>query len=70
MRRADLGIKLMTDIERDLRNLWPEKGVVEHENYEEVKVLLKERKQDIVAQYCAHPGWNTTVFEQLWPFDD
>lgn len=70
MRRADLGIKLMKDIERDLGNLWPEKGVVEHENYEQVKALLKERKEELIAQYCTLPGWDTAVFEQLWPFDD
>lgn len=70
MRRADLGIKLMKDIERDLGDLWPEKGVVEHENYEKVKALLKERKEGLIAQYCIHPGWDTSVFEQFWPFDD
>ncbi|EER23915.1 hypothetical protein CPC735_052850 [Coccidioides posadasii C735 delta SOWgp] len=70
MRRADLGIKLMKDIERDLRNLWPQKGVVEHESYEQVKALLKERKEELIAQYCTLPGWDTAVFEQLWPFDD
>ncbi|KKZ68016.1 hypothetical protein EMCG_06358 [[Emmonsia] crescens] len=69
MRRADLDIKLMKDIERDLGNLWPEKGVVEHGNYEKVKALLKARKGELIAQYCTYPGWNTAVFEQLWPFD-
>ncbi|EGE78526.2 hypothetical protein BDDG_01463 [Blastomyces dermatitidis ATCC 18188] len=49
MRRADLGIKLMKDIERDLGNLCPEKGVMEHENYEQVKALLKERKEELIA---------------------
>ncbi|OAT11688.1 hypothetical protein BDBG_17551 [Blastomyces gilchristii SLH14081] len=70
MRRADLGIKLMKDIERDLGNLCPEKGVMEHENYEQVKALLKERKEELIAQYCTLPGWDTAVFEQPWPFDD
>lgn len=70
MRRADLGIKLVKDIEHHLGNLWPERGVVEHENYEQVKALLKERKEELIAQYYTLPGWDTAVFEQLWPFDD
>ncbi|KAK2803682.1 hypothetical protein FQN50_006900 [Emmonsiellopsis sp. PD_5] len=70
MRRADLGINLMRDLERDLGDLWPEKGVVEHENYEDVKTLLKQRKEDLITQYRTHPGWDTTIFEHHWPFDD
>ncbi|PGH04389.1 hypothetical protein GX51_03548 [Blastomyces parvus] len=51
---ADLDIKIMKDDEGDLGNLWPENAIAEHENYKEIKVLLKERKQEIIAQYCAH----------------
>lgn len=70
MRSADLGIKLMKDLERDLGNLWPEKSVVEHENYVQVKELLKKRKEEIIARFHTHPSWDAAVFEQLWPFDN
>ncbi|KAL1971012.1 hypothetical protein VTN77DRAFT_2846 [Rasamsonia byssochlamydoides] len=68
-KRADLGIEIMKTIEQRLGNLWPEKGVVEHERYEEVKAL-QGVKAELVAQYCVHPDEDTPIFEQFWPFDD
>ncbi|KAK2799194.1 hypothetical protein FQN51_007023 [Onygenales sp. PD_10] len=69
MRRADLGIQLMKDIQRDLGKLWPEKGLVGDEDYDRVKTLLGRRKGELIARYCTRQGWDTAVFEQHWPFD-
>ena len=41
LRRAELGVKIMKEVEARLEDLWSEKGVVEHENYKEVKVMLQ-----------------------------
>ncbi|KKZ60355.1 hypothetical protein EMCG_04913 [[Emmonsia] crescens] len=71
MRRADLGIKIMnTMIKQRLGDLWPEKGIIEEEKYEEVKALLRGVKADFIDQYCIYQGWDTALFERLWPFDD
>ncbi|PGH08520.1 hypothetical protein AJ80_07840 [Polytolypa hystricis UAMH7299] len=71
MRRADLGIEIMnTMVKRRLGDLWPEKGVIEVENYEKVKTVLREVKADLIDRYCCHQGWDTALFERLWPFDD
>lgn len=70
LERAELGVKLMKAIQAQLGDLWPEKGVVEHENYEKVKTVLQEAEADLISQYASHPGWDTDLFERLWPFDD
>ncbi|DAA78638.1 TPA_exp: Uncharacterized protein A8136_2423 [Trichophyton benhamiae CBS 112371] len=67
--RAELGVRTMKLIERRLGNLWPEKGVVEHENYEAAKAALRQVKSEIIDEFKTYPGWNSEVFESLWPFD-
>ena len=56
-------------IQRRLGDLWPEKGVVEPENYESAKAALREVKREIIDEFKTYPGWNSEVFESLWPFD-
>ena len=68
--RAELGVLTMKEIERRLGYLWPEKGVVEHEKYNEAKSALRTVKAELISRYATHPGWDTATFERLWPFDD
>ncbi|OAL72472.1 hypothetical protein A7D00_3474 [Trichophyton violaceum] len=67
--RAELGVRTMELIQRRLGDLWPEKGVVEPENYESAKAALREVKREIIDEFKTYPGWNSEVFESLWPFD-
>ncbi|EFQ99359.1 hypothetical protein MGYG_08971 [Nannizzia gypsea CBS 118893] len=67
--RAEFGVRTMKMIEQRLSNLWPEKGVVEHENYEETKEALRQIKGEIIEEFKTYPGWDSEVFESLWPFD-
>ncbi|EZF29790.1 hypothetical protein H109_04256 [Trichophyton interdigitale MR816] len=67
--RAELGVRTMKLIQRQLGDLWPEKGVVAHENYEEAKAALQQVKSEIIDEFKTCPGWSSQVFESLWPFD-
>lgn len=55
-KRADLGIEVMRSVEQRLGELWPEKGVVEHERYDEAKAALRKMKAEIIDQYSMRPG--------------
>ncbi|PGG95745.1 hypothetical protein AJ79_09898 [Helicocarpus griseus UAMH5409] len=68
--RAELGVRETKRIEQRLGSLWPEKGVVEHEGYDEAKSLLRDVKKETIARYETHSGWDTETFERLWPFDE
>ncbi|KAM5447484.1 hypothetical protein MaudCBS49596_005995 [Microsporum audouinii] len=69
VKRAELGVRTMKSIEQRLGNLWPVRGVVEHENYEAAKEALQQMKDEIINEFKTHPGWDTAVFEALWPFE-
>lgn len=62
-RIADAGIAIMNRIIGLLGDLWPEKGVIEHENYQLKKIKLELREQ------CVQNEKDNKVFENLWPFD-
>ncbi|PGH29552.1 hypothetical protein GX50_07694 [[Emmonsia] crescens] len=68
--RAELGVRLIKSMEQRLGHLWPDKGIVEHENYDEAKSALRDVKAEFIDKHKAHSGWDTAVFERLWPFDD
>ncbi|PGH01257.1 hypothetical protein AJ80_09041 [Polytolypa hystricis UAMH7299] len=68
---AELGVRILKTVEQRLGVLWPEKGIMEHENYDDAKLALRRVKADLIAEYAvAHPGWDSAAFERLWPFDD
>ncbi|KAJ5474000.1 hypothetical protein N7475_003566 [Penicillium sp. IBT 31633x] len=64
---AILGMELMADIKNSLGELWPEKGVVRHDQYDDAKTLLNQAKARIhdrlksSEEECAR-GYS-------WPFD-
>lgn len=64
---AILGMELMSDIKNSLGELWPEKGVVRHDQYNNTKTLLnqaKARMHDRLKSPKEDYAW-----EYLWPFD-
>ncbi|KAI2044691.1 hypothetical protein LOZ43_006283 [Ophidiomyces ophidiicola] len=46
---AQLSSEAMRDLERRLDGLWPEKALIEHENYDEVKSRLREVKEELAV---------------------
>lgn len=66
---ATHGIELMEKFRRRLGELWPDKGVVRHEHYEETKARLRQLKDEALHEY-ARTEQDKALFELFWPFDD
>ncbi|PWY77778.1 phosphotransferase enzyme family protein [Aspergillus eucalypticola CBS 122712] len=67
--KASRSMELMRGVKESLDELWPEKGIVPPERYDEVRELLKHAKTDLIHQLATSEeekiGW-----EKAWPFDD
>lgn len=69
--RADLGIETIKMMEQRLGDLWPHKGVVEHDHFDEVKGLLRGLKLELISIYFTDSNdEQKAVFEKFWPFKD
>lgn len=62
------GMGLMRDLEESLGSLWPEKGVVKPEEYEEAKWRLQRAKADIIPRLTSSES-ERAEWERVWPFD-
>lgn len=65
---ADAGIEAMDEIRRRLGDLWPEKGAVQAQHYDETKRLLRQVKEELLHELGLDEE-DTKVFEEFWPFD-
>ncbi|KAJ5558481.1 kinase-like domain-containing protein [Penicillium sp. DV-2018c] len=62
------GMELMRELKQSLGQMWPDKGVVRPEQYDEVKKLLKRAKAELIDQ-LAHSKAEMVAWEEAWPFD-
>ncbi|OJJ42964.1 hypothetical protein ASPZODRAFT_154943 [Penicilliopsis zonata CBS 506.65] len=62
------GMELMQNLRQSLGPMWPDKGVVRPEQYDEVKRLLKQAKAELLDQ-LAHSEAERVAWEEAWPFD-
>lgn len=65
---ADLGIQIMSTIKQRLGDQWPEKGLIEHENFEVVMAELREIKAELMDRF-AKSQEEREGFQECWPFD-
>ncbi|KAL2380343.1 hypothetical protein RJZ90_004635 [Blastomyces dermatitidis] len=65
---ADMGIKVMVTIKERLGDLWPEQGLIEHQNYEVVMIKLMEIKSELMDALVKNEE-DREVFLKYWPFD-
>lgn len=65
---ADLGINVMGTVKERLGNLWPEKGLIEHQNYEVMMIQLREIKSELMDALVKNEKDRET-FLRYWPFD-
>jgi hypothetical protein len=63
------GMELMQSLRQSLGQLWPEKGIVRPEQYNEVKTRLKQAKAELIDR-LAHSETERVAWEESWPFDD
>lgn len=62
-------MELMRDLRQSLGELWPHKGVVRPEQYDDAKRLLKQAKTELIDR-LAHSEAERSAWEESWPFDD
>ena len=65
---AVAGIELLMEMKETMGDLWPDKGLIEHEQYDECKSALNEMKSQAVEQ-LAETDEEKVEYERHWPFD-
>lgn len=63
------GMELMRNLRQSLGELWPEKGVVQPDQYDQVKGLLRQAKLEMIDQFT-HSEAERIAWEKYWPYDD
>ncbi|KAJ5571061.1 phosphotransferase enzyme family protein [Penicillium sp. DV-2018c] len=65
---AVAGTELVAEVKETMGDLWPDKGFIEHERYEDCKAMLHEVKGQILEQ-LAETDEEKAEYERFWPFD-
>jgi hypothetical protein len=63
------GMEYMEDLRTALGDLWPEKGIVRHDQYDDVKMALRDAKRQTLDM-LARTDDKRKAWETLWPFDN
>ena len=66
--RAVGGADLLTAIKKEMGELWPDKGLIAHEQYDECKSALNGMKAQLIEQ-LAETDEDRAEYERCWPFD-
>lgn len=65
---AIAGTELVSEVKEEMGNLWPDKGLIEHERYDECKAALDEVKGQIWEQ-LAETDEEKAEYQRYWPFE-
>ncbi|KAL3479210.1 kinase-like domain-containing protein [Aspergillus californicus] len=65
---AVAGTELVAEVKESMADLWPDKGFIEHERYDECKAALDEVKLQVLEQ-LAETDEERAEYERCWPFD-
>jgi hypothetical protein len=65
---AVAGTKLVAEVKDRMGDLWPDKGSIEHEQYNDCKAALQEVK-DMILEQLAETDEEKAEFERYWPFE-
>lgn len=63
------GTELAAEVKESMGDLWPDKGFIENERYDDCKEALREVKS-IVLEQLAQTEEEKADFERYWPFDE
>jgi hypothetical protein len=66
---ADMGASLIAQVKSQMGEQWPEKGLAEHEAYDETKDLLTYVRDEIAGQCWEGDEAKQREFKRGWPFD-
>lgn len=65
---AVAGTDLVAEVKETMGDLWPDKGLIEHERYDDCKAALHELKEQIFEQ-LAETDEEKAEYERYWPFE-
>jgi hypothetical protein len=65
---ADKGIRMMEYMTKEFGDLWPEKGPVEHDQYDEFKSELRDARKSL-KEYLKLSESEKKELHKFWPFD-
>jgi hypothetical protein len=65
---AVAGTELVAEVKERMGYLWPDKGFIEHERYDECKAFLQEVKGQILDQ-LAETDEEKVEYSRYWPFE-
>lgn len=65
---AVAGTELVQEVKERMGDLWPDKGLIERERYDDCKAILDEAKRQTFDQ-LAETGEERTEYERYWPFE-
>lgn len=65
---AVAGTELVAEVKDRMGDLWPDKGFIEHEQYNDCKAALQEVK-DMILEQLAETDEEKAEFERYWPFE-
>lgn len=65
---AVAGTELVTEVKERMGDLWPDKGFIEHERYDDCKAALDQVKDQILDQ-LAETDEERAEYQRYWPFD-
>ncbi|KAF2475119.1 phosphotransferase enzyme family protein [Lindgomyces ingoldianus] len=67
-RLADEGIRMMSYTAREFGDLWPNKGLIQHDQYERAKSELRDAKNNL-SSYLQLSSSEQEELDRYWPFD-
>jgi hypothetical protein len=65
---AVAGTELVAEVKETMGDLWPDKGFIEHERYDDCKAALHQVKDQILEQ-LADTDEEKGEYQQYWPFE-
>jgi hypothetical protein len=65
---AVAGTELVAEVKERMGDLWPDKGFIEHERYDDCKAALHEVKGQIL-ELLAETDEEKAEYERYWPFE-
>lgn len=63
------GMEGMREIQNSLGELFPERGIVRNDQYEETRSALRQMREQVIETY-ASDGSDKEIWRECWPFDD
>ncbi|KAJ5086507.1 phosphotransferase enzyme family protein [Penicillium alfredii] len=63
------GMEIMRQLKESLGDLWPEKGVVRSDQYDQTKERLKQAKTELIDRLSRSEA-ERAAWEDAWPFDE